>query len=118
MAKNKQNDWKKRDGVVYSTNQDFEFELEGDGEIETVPPQQQNLKVMLDKKSRGGKQVTLIDGFIGSDDDVKDLGKLLKNKCGVGGSAKDGQILIQGDHRDKVLQILIQEGYKAKKSGG
>lgn len=118
MAKNKQNDWKKRDGVVYSTNQDFEFELEGDGEIETVHPQQQNLKVMLDKKSRGGKQVTLIDGFIGSDDDLKDLGKLLKNKCGVGGSAKDGQILIQGDHRDKVLQILIQEGYKAKKSGG
>jgi translation initiation factor 1 len=118
MSKNKNNDWKKRDGVVYSTRDDFNFDFGSDSEAKTLPAQQQNLKVMLDKKSRGGKQVTLVDGFIGKEDDLKELGKLLKSKCGVGGSAKDGEILIQGDHRDKVLQILLQEGYKAKKSGG
>lgn len=116
--KNKSNDWKKRDGVVYSTSNNFEFDAGGDDEAETLPPQQQKLKVMLDKKSRGGKQVTLIDGFIGTEDDLKELGKMLKTKCGVGGSAKDGEILIQGDHRDKVLEILLDQGYKAKKSGG
>lgn len=118
MAKSKNNDWKKRDGVVYSTSDNFEFDL-GDGdEQNTLPPQQQNLKVMLDKKSRGGKQVTLIEGFVGTEEDLKDLGKMLKNKCGVGGSAKDNEILIQGDHRDKVVTILQAAGYKAKKSGG
>lgn len=118
MSKNKNNDWKKRDGVVYSTRGDFNYDFGGDSEANTLPVQQQNLKVMLDKKSRGGKQVTLVDGFVGKEDDLKELGKLLKSKCGVGGSAKDGEILIQGDHREKVLQILLQEGYKAKKSGG
>lgn len=117
MAK-KNNDWKKRDGVVYSTNQDFSFDYQEEEEVNTLPPAQQQLKVMLDKKARAGKQVTLVDGFVGTEEDLKELGKLLKNKCGVGGSAKDGEILIQGDHRDKILQILLEEGYKAKKSGG
>jgi translation initiation factor 1 len=114
----KNNDWKKRDGVVYSTSENFEYNF-GDQQAEdTLPPSQQKLKVLLDKKQRAGKQVTLVEGFVGTEDDLKDLGKLLKNKCGVGGSAKDGEILIQGDHRDKVLQVLVQAGYGAKKAGG
>ena len=115
---NKNNDWKKRDGVVYSTSNDFEFQTGNDESEETLASNQQNLKVLLDKKARAGKKVTLIEGFVGSEDDLKELGKMLKNKCGVGGSAKDGEILIQGDHRDKVVQVLQTAGYKAKKSGG
>ena len=114
----KNNDWKKRDGMVYSTSNDFEFQHESNDEQDSMTPNQQNLKVMLDKKARAGKKVTLIEGFIGTDIELAVLGKLLKNKCGVGGSAKDGEILIQGDHRDKVVQILQSEGYKAKKAGG
>jgi translation initiation factor 1 len=117
MAK-KNNDWKKRDGVVYSTSDDFEYNFGKQDDAETLPAAQQKLKVLLDKKARSGKQVTLVEGFVGTEEDLKELGKLLKNKCGVGGSAKDGEILIQGDHRDKVLQVLQQAGYGAKKSGG
>lgn len=114
----KGNDWKKRDGVVYSTSDSFEYNHGDENSAETLPASQQKLKVLLDKKARAGKQVTLVEGFVGSDEDLKELGKLLKNKCGVGGSAKDGEILIQGDHRDKVLQVLLAAGYGAKKSGG
>jgi len=117
MSKKNKRD-KGRTGVVYSTSQNFEYEYEGNFEEETLPPNEQNLKVMLDKKSRGGKQVTLVEGFVGTDEDLKELGKMLKSKCGVGGTAKDGEILIQGDFRIKVLEILQNEGYRAKKVGG
>ncbi len=115
MAKN--NDWKKRDGIVYSTSSDFEYQYQQREESNTLPPQQQNLRVSLDKSNRGGKQVTLVTGFVGSSPDLEKLGKLVKTKCGVGGSVKDGEIVIQGDLRDKILQLLIKEGYKNSKRG-
>lgn len=111
----KKNDWKKRDGVVYSTSTDFEFSYDQKEEAQTLPPPQQNLRVQLDKSLRAGKQVSLVLGFVGSASDLEALGKLLKSKCGVGGSVKDGEIIIQGDHRDKLVQILTKEGYKAKR---
>ncbi len=111
-------DWKDRLGTVYSTNPDYEYEHDREEEQETLEPKRQNLKVSLDKKGRKGKAVTLISGFIGTENDIKELAKLLKTKCGVGGSAKDGEILIQGEFRDKIMDILTKAGYKAKKSGG
>lgn len=112
------NDWKERLGVVYSTNPDFEFQTETEKEEKTLPPQQQKLYVSLDRKNRKGKSVTLVSGFAGVEEDLKELGKLLKTKCGVGGTARSGEILIQGDFRERVMEILKTEGYQVKRSGG
>lgn len=109
---------KKRIDIVYSTDPDFEYNYENNTEAETLPAPQQQLRVSLDKKSRGGKKVTLVTGFVGSENDLKELGKSLKSKCGVGGSVKDQEILIQGDFRDRIVQILSEQGFKVKKSGG
>ena len=109
------NDWKQRLGVVYSTNPDFAFQTEEETAQETLPPSRQKLIVTLDRRNRGGKQVTLVSGFIGTPEDLSDLGKTLKIKCGVGGTAKDGQVTIQGDHRDKVTTLLKEMGYYAKR---
>ena len=105
--------------VVYSTNPNFSYESESDEEQETLPKNQQKMYVSIDRKQRGGKDVTLVEGFVGTEDDLKDLGKILKSKCGVGGSVKDGEILIQGALRDKVFDLLIKDGYtQTKKKGG
>lgn len=119
MAKNtKNNDWKDRLNVVYSTNPDFRYETHDEEEASTLPPSQQKLRVQLDRKNRGGKVVTLVTGFTGSDDDLKELGRLLKSKCGVGGTAKDGEIIVQGDFKQKVLNLLKQAGYTQTKPVG
>lgn len=111
----KKNDWKTREGVVYSTNTEFNYLHGESGEQNTLPPAQQMLRVLLDKSGRAGKQVTLVTGFVGRSADLELLTKMLKTKCGVGGSCKEGEILIQGDARDKVVAILTKEGYKARK---
>ncbi len=115
MAKKKKKD---RDGFVFSTDPDFEYRYEAEDPDE-LPAGRQKLRVLLDRKKRKGKEVTLVTGFVGPEDSLKDLGKLLKSKCGVGGSVKEGEILIQGDHRDRVVELLKAEGFSnTKKSGG
>ena len=109
------NDWKKRLGVVFSTNPDFAYEEDAPQEQATLAPDKQSLIVSIDRKGRGGKQVTLVTGFVGTADDLAELGRTLKVKCGVGGSAKDGEIAIQGDFRDRVVALLKEMGYKAKR---
>jgi translation initiation factor 1 len=113
-----ENDWKKRLGMVYSTNPDYQFDTGGEMEKETPPPGQQQLYVSLDKKKRKGKKVTLVEGFKGNIQDLKDLCRELKTSCGVGGSVNDSQILIQGDFRERVIKLLQDKGFKVKRSGG
>lgn len=109
------NDWKKRLGVVFSTDPDYKYQEEEQEQVQTLPPEKQKLLVSIDRRNRGGKQVTLVSGFVGSDEDLAALGKTLKVKCGVGGSAKNGEITIQGDLRDKVTALLCSMGYKARR---
>lgn len=111
----KKNDWKDRLNIVYSTNPDFNYQLDEEEEQETVDPKQQKLRVSIEKKGRGGKTVTVISGFIGSEDDLKELGKMLKTKCGVGGAVKDGEILIQGEFKQRVTDLLKAEGFSQTK---
>lgn len=113
-----ENDWKARLGVVFSTNPDYQYTTEQEEEVATLPPSKQNLRVWLDRNHRGGKTVTLVKGFVGSEEDLKELARELKNRCGVGGSAKEGEIIIQGPHRERVLELLLAKGYRAKPAGG
>ncbi len=109
---------KKITGIVYSTNPDYKYQYEQEETAETLPPNQQDLRVMLDKKQRAGKKVTLVTGFTGNEKDLDELGKMLKSKCGAGGTVKNGEILVQGDFVGKVMEILINKGFKVKRSGG
>lgn len=109
---------KEKLNVVYSTNPDFNYQFEETEETETLSKNQQKLYVSIDKKQRGGKEVTLVEGFIGSEEDLKELGKFLKSKCGVGGTVKEMEILIQGNFKEKIADLLLKEGYSVKKKGG
>jgi translation initiation factor 1 len=113
----KKNDWKDRVGVVYSTSSDFQFQAASSEEAATLTPAAQRLVVQLDRSGRAGKTVTLVTGYVGKTADLENLGKELKTKCGTGGSVKNGEILIQGDVRDKVVEWLKKMGYAAKRSG-
>ena len=108
---------KEKLNVVYSTNPDFNYQFEDEEETETLSKNQQKLYVSIDKKQRGGKEVTLVEGFIGLEEDLKELGKFLKSKCGVGGTVKEMEILIQGNFKDKITDLLLKEGYSVKKKG-
>lgn len=108
----------KRTGIVYSTNPDFEYSYQENEEQEELAANQQKLRVMIDRKQRKGKEVTLVTGFIGPEDRLKEIGKILKTKCGVGGSTKDGEIIIQGNHRDKIVDLLKEEGFTNTKPSG
>jgi translation initiation factor 1 len=114
----KKKNFSNRINIVYSTNPEFQYEYKIPTEIETLPNNQQNLRIMLDRKQRAGKSVTLVTGYIGKTDDLEKLGKQLKSKCGTGGTVKNGEILLQGDFCDKIIQLLIADGYKVKRSGG
>lgn len=111
----KSNDWKERLNVVYSTNPDFNYETNEEPEEETLPKDKQNLRVFIEKKNRGGKTATVIKGFTGSENDLKELAKRLKTRCGVGGNAKDGEIIIQGELKEKVIELLKKDGYTRTK---
>ena len=111
----KKNDWKERLNIVYSTNPDFAYDTDETPEEETLPKNAQKLRVRIEKNHRGGKTVTLVKNFTGTDNDMKELGKLLKTKCGVGGSVKDGEIIIQGAFKEKIVEILKKEGYTQTK---
>ena len=118
MSKQKKNTFNDFNRVMFSTDPDFVYENHEAEEQETLSNAQQDLRVMLDRKNRGGKTVTLITGFVGTDADLEKLTKTLKTKCGVGGSAKDGEVILQGDFKEKAFSFLQKEGYKVKKSGG
>ena len=114
----KNNDWKERLNIVYPTNPNYNYEMNDNEQQATLTPAQQRLRVQLDRKNRGGKVVTLVTGFVGTDNDLKELGKLLKSKCGVGGSAKEGEIIVQGDFKQRVIDLLKAEGYTQTKPVG
>lgn len=111
------NDWKSRLGMVYSTDPDFKYQTDKASQPDTLPPERQELRVWIDRKQRAGKVATLVRGFVGHDEDLAELARLLKTKCGVGGAAKAGEIIIQGDHRDRVVELLVKSGYRCKKAG-
>ena len=111
----KNNDWKDRLGVVFSTNPDFSYEDDSLEQNDTLPPQQQKLRLRIEKNGRGGKTVTIVSGFVGNEEDLKRLARLIKTRCGVGGSSKQGEIIIQGDFKSRIIEILKQEGYSNTK---